>query len=339
MTGTNTTRLALYKPDPNPTTGDDVDVTDLNDNSDKTDAAVGYIPCTHATRPGSPWQGMPIYETDTGQAFIWSGAAWVRVLLGLPSQSELGIVGEVKMWAGASLTAPTGWLFGEGASVARATYPDLFAVLVPTITTFTVTIASPAVVTVASAHGLIAGDKIIFTTTGALPTGLLANTIYYVLATSLTSTTFRLATTDGGTAINTTGTQSGVHTIYRCPWGIASASTFYLPDFRGRAPVGLDTSNVSFDHIGEYGGNATTTLTTTELPAHTHASGTLQVLANVGNAATGQTNLDDFPGSAGPTTASNVQVGGMTGSTASSGSGAAFSNLPPYTPVRFIIKT
>lgn len=75
--------------------------------------------------------------------------------------------------------------------------------------TFTVTIASPAVFT-ATAHGLAANTPISFTTTGALPTGLVAGTVYYVK--SPTTDTFNVSATSGGSAINTSGTQSGVHT-------------------------------------------------------------------------------------------------------------------------------
>lgn len=82
------------------------------------------------------------------------------------------------------------------------------------LSTATVTIASPGVVT-NNAHGLIAGDSIQFTTTGALPTGLTAGTTYYVIAAGLTANAFELALTVGGTAINTTGSQSGVHTLFR----------------------------------------------------------------------------------------------------------------------------
>lgn len=75
----------------------------------------------------------------------------------------------------------------------------------------TVTIASPAVFTFNS-HGLVAGDAVVFTTTGALPTGLTAGTVYYVIATGLTTNNFEVATTVGGAAVNTSGTQSGTHT-------------------------------------------------------------------------------------------------------------------------------
>lgn len=78
--------------------------------------------------------------------------------------------------------------------------------------TVTITIASPGVVTLVG-HGYVVGDVVMFSTTGALPTGLLVNTAYYVL-TVPTADTFTLAATLGGAVINTSGTQSGVHTLY-----------------------------------------------------------------------------------------------------------------------------
>lgn len=83
-----------------------------------------------------------------------------------------------------------------------------------TIGTATITIASPGVVTFAS-HGLTANDMVKFTTTGTLPTGIVAGTTYFVSATGLTTNTFSISATLGGTRINTTGSQSGVHTLYK----------------------------------------------------------------------------------------------------------------------------
>jgi hypothetical protein len=83
-----------------------------------------------------------------------------------------------------------------------------------TLGTATMTIASPCVVTFNS-HALTVNDTIKFTTTGALPTGLVVGTTYYVISTGLTANTFQLALTAGGTAINTSGLQSGTHTLYR----------------------------------------------------------------------------------------------------------------------------
>lgn len=87
--------------------------------------------------------------------------------------------------------------------------------------TATITIASPGVVTW-TANGLALNAAISFATTGALPTGLVAATTYYVKA-ILTADTFTLSATAGGTVINTSGTQSGVHTISTVP----SATTVY----------------------------------------------------------------------------------------------------------------
>lgn len=79
-------------------------------------------------------------------------------------------------------------------------------------TPVTMTIAAPCVVTFAG-HGMLANDPIKLTTTGALPTGLVAGTTYYVLAPA--ANTFNLSATPGGAAITTTGSQSGVHTLTR----------------------------------------------------------------------------------------------------------------------------
>lgn len=77
--------------------------------------------------------------------------------------------------------------------------------------TVTITIASPGVVSW-TAHGLGVGSAVTFTTTGALPTGLTAGTAYYVIAAGLTANAFQVSATPFGSAINTSGTQSGTHT-------------------------------------------------------------------------------------------------------------------------------
>ncbi len=76
--------------------------------------------------------------------------------------------------------------------------------------TFTVTSATPAVFT-SVAHGLVAGDTVILETDGALYTGLGVDTQYYVISTGLTADAFELSLTAGGTALNTSGSQSGTH--------------------------------------------------------------------------------------------------------------------------------
>lgn len=85
--------------------------------------------------------------------------------------------------------------------------------------TATISIASPGVVTVAGGHGLVVGSPVSFATSGALPTGLTAGTTYYVISAGFTATTFQLATEPGGTAIVTSGAQSGTHTYTGLPAG------------------------------------------------------------------------------------------------------------------------
>lgn len=77
--------------------------------------------------------------------------------------------------------------------------------------TVTITQASPAVVSW-TAHSLIAGTPIVFITTGSLLTGITEGTVYYVISAGLATDSFRFSTSVGGSAVNTTGTQSGTHT-------------------------------------------------------------------------------------------------------------------------------
>jgi hypothetical protein len=76
--------------------------------------------------------------------------------------------------------------------------------------TATMTIASPAVVT-KTAHNLENGMAVVFSTTGALPTGVTAGTVYYVI--NKATDTLQISATSGGVAIDTSGTQSGTHTL------------------------------------------------------------------------------------------------------------------------------
>lgn len=73
---------------------------------------------------------------------------------------------------------------------------------------FTVTIATPGVFT-RKQHALRCGDRVIFSTTGALPTGISANTWYYVISAGLAEDTFEISATRDGSAIATSGSQSG----------------------------------------------------------------------------------------------------------------------------------
>jgi hypothetical protein len=87
--------------------------------------------------------------------------------------------------------------------------------------TVTITIATPGVVTLAG-HGFAANQAVIFATTGALPTGLVAGTTYYVR--NPATNTFEVSATVGGASINTTGSQSGVHSVRKeATWSYSAA--------------------------------------------------------------------------------------------------------------------
>ena len=62
------------------------------------------------------------------------------------------------------------------------------------------------------AHGFAAGDRVIFTGEfgGTLPTGLSANTIYFVIASGLVTDGFKVSTTAGGSAVDITAIGSGM---------------------------------------------------------------------------------------------------------------------------------
>src|SRR5882762_6930825 len=53
----------------------------INTNFTTLDALVGCVICTSGTRPGSPTDGLPIYETDTKTFRVWSVtfAAWLAM--------------------------------------------------------------------------------------------------------------------------------------------------------------------------------------------------------------------------------------------------------------------
>jgi hypothetical protein len=82
--------------------------------------------------------------------------------------------------------------------------------------TVTTPVASPGIVNW-TGHGQTVNNSVSFTTTGALPTGLLPGVAYYVLAAGLTADSFQVAATPGGTAINFTGATSGTHTGWATP--------------------------------------------------------------------------------------------------------------------------
>jgi microcystin-dependent protein len=272
--------------------------------------------------------------------YVGLGVTWtVIATLGDVSAggSLLNPIGLMQPYAGR--VAPNNWLLCYGQAVSRTTYASLFNVLVPLVGNPTVTIASPGVFTLNS-HGFINGDAIYLTTTGSLPTGLSANTIYYVV--SATTNTFELSSSYGGSAINTSGSQSGTHSIYACPYGLGDGSTtFNVPDVRGRVVAGADamggtaasrltnpatTTNGVNGNQGAAGGEQAHVQSATELATHAHSKASQ--FGNPGNSFSDPTVWSTV----------NTSVGGSPGNTGSAGSSVAANIVQPTLVANYIIR-
>jgi microcystin-dependent protein len=160
-----------------------------------------------------------------------------------------------------------GYLLCNGNSYNRSEYSALFNLLNTEKGICTISINTPAVITLTN-HGLTTGQKIYFTTTGALPTGLSANTTYWINVTG--ANTFNLATSYANlitsTYIATSGTQSGTHTMFLTIGNVSSATTFNVPDYQGKVLANASTSH----GIGKFTGAETHTLTINQMPSHNH---------------------------------------------------------------------
>ena len=155
-----------------------------------------------AASPGGGATVKAAYQIHTGPAYAvaltgWGGGAWGAGPWGVGGTT----VNAIQLWSQNN--------FGEdliyGPRGAGIYYWSAQIGVSPLA--FTVTIASPAVVTAE----LRDGTAVMLMTTGALPTGLAIGTVYYVVGS--TGTTCNLSLTYGGAAINTSGSQSGIQSF------------------------------------------------------------------------------------------------------------------------------
>lgn len=111
-------------------------------------------------------------------------------------------------------------------------------------------------------------------------------------------------------------------------WNIGgeAATTFRIPDFRGRAPIGAGTgSGLTARAVGQYGGAETVTLTEAQMPSHTHSYNAGQSSAVLGVTAGG-----DWP---------FFTANTATLTSGAKGGGAAHPNMQPFAVVLKCIKT
>ena len=105
------------------------------------------------------------------------------------------------------------------------------------------------------------------------------------------------------------------------------STTFNLPDYRGRGPMGLSASQSQFATPGQRGGEITHAMTAQEMPKHSHT-----VAGRVIGRAPGGNNfreLADF----------NSGLANNNSESWSTGGGAPFNVLDPYLVTNFIIRT
>lgn len=179
---------------------------------------------------------------------------------------------------------------------------------------------------------------------------------------------------EGQTLVNAVSAYPALWNVV--PAYLKSGNSIVLPDSRGKVFVGRDPSDTDFDDVGDTGGAKTVALTTAQLAAHGHGSGTLAAALSGTLSMFGSTGFDgththlvrDFP--VGPIEAQGganirrfrnnvldgqatrgtsehthtVGVSGanhghtLSGTTSNAGSGNAHNNVQPYVVTVKILK-
>lgn len=279
------------------------------------------------------------------QYVIYNSSAYTATIYNSSITGNTTPANPVPPYGGIAIPAgKTMTLWSDGTNFyAQNTYFDSPTINTASLTSPTMT-GTPVAPTATAGTNTTQVATTAFVQTGSAPTGA-------ILMWPIASAPNSLWLLCNGAAINRT-TYAALFTVLGTTYGVGDGvTTFNVPDFRDKMAIGAGLTYVA----NSSGGSATTTLATTNLPSHTHTFGGTSLAMNssathshtqAGNTfayipgyGLGVNSGGDF-GTGGYTT-STVNLDhthNFSGTTAATGSGTAFTNLPPYIGIYFIIK-
>lgn len=134
-------------------------------------------------------------------------------------------------------------------------------------------------------------------------------------------------------------TYADLFAIIGTKFGVGDGSTtFNLPDLRGRTPVGFDSTQSEFNALGKTGGAKTHTLTSAQMPSHTHSIAHTHTSYRYRTGGS-STEWASAMSETNAWTVSHTTSASSAADSGSTGSGSAHNNLQPYVTMNFIIKT
>lgn len=197
---------------------------------------------------GSPGGGSVVtqYQVNTGTAQQipltgWGAGAWGSGAWGIGSTSATSL----QLWS--QINFGQDLIFGVRGGGVYYWYASVGTSPIQV----TISVASPAVITLPASFEIQDGTAITFTTTGALPTGLTVGNIYYVVNSS--ANTFEVSNTYGGPSITTSGAGSGTHRVSSRGLDLFDLSDAACPLFQLTTTVSSSSRFVIVFGTNDYG--------------------------------------------------------------------------------------